>query len=36
MLEVLIVFGLGYLFGKYTDKCVDYIINLYKKYIDKK
>ena len=35
MLEGIIIFGLGFLFGKYTDKIIELGKNLYKKYIVK-
>ena len=35
MIEGIIIFGLGFLFGKYTDKIIEFIKNLYNKYIAK-
>ena len=35
MIEGLIVFGIGFLFGKYTNEIVKFIKYLYNKYIEK-
>ena len=35
MLEGIIIFALGFLFGKYTDKIIEFGKNLYNKYIVK-
>ena len=35
MLEVIIIFALGFLFGKYTDKIIEFGKKLYNKYIVK-
>lgn len=36
MLEGIIIFGIGFIFGKYTDKIIDFVKNIYYKYIVKK
>ena len=35
MLEGIIIFGIGFLFGKYTNKIIDICKGLYLRYFDK-
>lgn len=35
MLEGIIIFGMGFICGKYTDKVKDFCIKIYKKYFKK-
>lgn len=35
MIEGLIIFGIGFLFGKYTNEVIEFFKGLYEKYIKK-
>lgn len=35
MIEGIIIFAIGYVFGKYTDKIIDIVQKLYLKYFKK-